>query len=51
MEAYVTQSLSTGTNELLCDISDKVCILTLNRPEKKNALSNSLTPALRKMLL
>ena len=42
--------IDTGTDELLCEISDRVCTLTLNRPNKKNALSNSLTPALRKML-
>ena len=43
--------IDTGTDELLCEISDRVCTLTLNRPNKKNALSNSLTPALRKMFL
>ncbi len=43
--------IDTGTDELLCEISKKVCILTLNRPDKKNALSPRLTPALRKILL
>ena len=41
---------STGTDQLLCDIDDGVATFTLNRPEKKNALSNELTPALRQGL-
>lgn len=40
-------SYKTGTEQLLCDIDDGVATFTLNRPEKKNALSNELTPALR----
>jgi enoyl-CoA hydratase/carnithine racemase len=42
--------VDTGTNELLCVIRDRVAIITLNRPEAKNALSDHLTPALRKMI-
>jgi enoyl-CoA hydratase/carnithine racemase len=44
-------SIDTGTDELLCDIDDGVATITLNRPEKRNALSNRLTPALRQTLL
>lgn len=44
-------SYETGTDQLLCDIADGVCTFTLNRPEKKNALSDELTPALRQGLL
>ena len=44
-------SYQTGTQELLCDIEDGVATFTLNRPEKKNALSDELTPALRQGLL
>lgn len=44
-------SYSTGTEHLLCDIDDGVATFTFNRPEKKNALSNELTPALRTGLL
>src|SRR5215471_12032249 len=44
------QSIDTGTDELLCGISDKVAIITLNRPEARNALSDHLTPALRRMI-
>ena len=41
----------TGTDHLLCEIDDGVATLTLNRPEKKNALGNELTPALRQAFL
>src|SRR5271170_1541931 len=40
----------TGTNELLCAIRDRVAVITLNRPEARNALSDNLTPALRSMI-
>jgi enoyl-CoA hydratase/carnithine racemase len=42
--------IDTGTNELLCVIRDRVAIITLNRPEVRNALSDTLTPALRTMI-
>ena len=42
--------LETGTRQLLAHIHGKVGILTLNRPESKNALSDELTPALRKKI-
>ena len=44
-------TIETGTEELLCRIDDRVAIITLNRPKKKNALSDHLTPALRQTLL
>lgn len=43
--------IDTGTDELLCEITDRVATVTLNRPEKKNSLSDQLTPALREILL
>ena len=43
--------LHTGTDELLAQLQDGVVWLTLNRPQKRNALSDQLTPALRAMLL
>jgi enoyl-CoA hydratase/carnithine racemase len=43
-------TIDTGTNELLCTIRDRVAIITLNRPEARNALSDDLTPALRTMI-
>jgi enoyl-CoA hydratase/carnithine racemase len=42
--------VETGTGELLCHIAGRVAILTLNRPEARNALSDNLTPALRRMI-
>jgi enoyl-CoA hydratase/carnithine racemase len=41
--------IDTGTGELLCEICDRVALITLNRPEARNALSDHLTPALRRM--
>jgi enoyl-CoA hydratase/carnithine racemase len=43
--------IDTGTDELLCEIRDRVATVTLNRPHKKNSLSSELTPALRQVLL
>jgi len=42
--------IDTGTDELLCVIRDRVAIITLNRPEVRNAMSDNLTPALRGMI-
>jgi 2-(1,2-epoxy-1,2-dihydrophenyl)acetyl-CoA isomerase len=43
--------LDTGTQELLCRIEDRVGVITLNKPDKKNALGDVLTPALRRTLV
>src|SRR5436309_9786772 len=43
-------TIDTGTDELLCVIRDRVAVITLNRPEVRNALSDTLTPALRTMV-
>ena len=43
-------TIDTGTDELLCVIRDRVAIITLNRPEARNAFSDTLTPALRTMI-
>jgi enoyl-CoA hydratase/carnithine racemase len=45
------QEIDTGTQELLCKIVDHVAVITLNKPRKKNALGDILTPALRQTLL
>ena len=42
--------VDTGTGELLCEIRNRVALITLNRPEARNALSDQLTPALRRMI-
>jgi 2-(1,2-epoxy-1,2-dihydrophenyl)acetyl-CoA isomerase len=42
--------IDTGTGELLCEIRDRVAVITLNRPQARNSLSDQLTPALRRMI-
>ena len=42
--------IETGTDELLCVIRDRVAVITLNRPDARNSLSDTLTPALRAMI-
>jgi enoyl-CoA hydratase/carnithine racemase len=43
--------IDTGTDELLCEIRERVATVMLNRPHKKNSLSDALSPALREVLL
>lgn len=43
--------IETGTDELRCEIRDRVATITLNRPEKRNALGDRLSPAFRQALL
>jgi enoyl-CoA hydratase/carnithine racemase len=43
-------TIDTGTTQLLCVIRERVAIITLNRPEARNAMSDLLTPALRRMI-
>lgn len=45
-----TQSFDTGSEQLLARLEDGVGVITLNRPEARNALSDSLTPALRRAI-
>ena len=45
------KSIDTGTDQLLCEHEDGVATVRFNRPEKRNALSDELTPALREILL
>ncbi|MFP6759479.1 MAG: enoyl-CoA hydratase-related protein [Alphaproteobacteria bacterium] len=40
-------SIDTGTDQLLFAIDEGVATITLNRPQARNALSDTLTPALR----
>lgn len=42
--------IDSGTSELLAEIRDRVAIVTLNRPEARNAFSNRLSPALRNLI-
>ncbi|MEI6545494.1 MAG: enoyl-CoA hydratase-related protein [Burkholderiales bacterium] len=45
-----TVVIDTGTDQLLCEIRERVAVITLNRPDARNALSDYLTPALRRMV-
>ncbi len=49
-EMTTETKIDTGTDELLCVIRDRVAVITLNRPEARNSLSDRLTPALRTMI-
>ncbi len=44
------ETLDTGTPELLARVEERVAVLTLNRPEARNALSDTLSPALRQSI-
>lgn len=50
METSAVRRIDTGTDELLCEVRDRVAVITLNRPQARNALSDQLSPALREML-
>lgn len=45
-----TQIWETGTEELLGELRDGVLCLTFNRPDARNALSDRLSPALRRAI-
>ncbi|MEX0287028.1 MAG: enoyl-CoA hydratase, partial [Paracoccaceae bacterium] len=49
--AMTTRHVDTGTDLLLFSVSDHIAIITLNCPDKKNALGDILTPALRQAIL
>jgi enoyl-CoA hydratase/carnithine racemase len=44
------ETLETGTHQLLARLEDGVAVLTLNRPEVRNALGDVVSPALRRMI-
>lgn len=43
--------IDTGTEQLLCRVEDHVATVSFNRPERRNALGDIVTPALRAILL
>ena len=43
----MSQKIDTKTDQLLCEVEGQVATITLNRPEKRNALGDVITPALR----
>lgn len=50
MDTTTARRIDTGTDELRCEVRDRVAVITLNRPEARNALSDHLSPALREMI-
>src|SRR5215217_931249 len=44
------RSLAAGTDDLLAHVEDGVAVVTLNRPERRNALSRALLDALAVVL-
>lgn len=42
--------IDSGTDQVLCAVEAGVGVITLNRPEARNALSHTLSPALRRMI-
>ena len=44
-------TIEAGTDELPCNVEDRVVTVTINKPDKRNALGDSFTPALGDMLL
>jgi enoyl-CoA hydratase/carnithine racemase len=44
------RALDTGSDQLLCRIEKRVGVVTLNRPEARNALSTELKEALQRLL-
>lgn len=49
MNAIAIRSIDTGTGELLCEVRERVAVITLNRPQARNSLSDQLSPALREL--
>ncbi|MBJ6371685.1 enoyl-CoA hydratase-related protein [Sedimentitalea arenosa] len=45
-----TRKLDTGTDHLSCEVSEHVALITLANPAKRNALSEPMTQALRRIL-
>lgn len=42
--------LDTGSGQVLAGVQDRVAVITLNRPERRNALSNEMFQALERVL-
>jgi 2-(1,2-epoxy-1,2-dihydrophenyl)acetyl-CoA isomerase len=42
--------LDTGTEDLLADVDDGVAVLTMNRPERRNAMSEAMMSAMERVL-
>ena len=49
-DASAPQSVETGSDQLECRVEDRVAIITLNRPEARNALTLELKAALLRVI-
>ena len=47
----IKNNIIKNTDHLQAEVRDGIGIIAFNRPEAKNALSDELTPELRRMLL
>ena len=45
MTTTADRRIDTGTDELRCEVRDRVAIVTLNRPQARNSLSDQLRAA------
>ena len=45
-----SRTIETGTNDLLARVEGGVAVLTMNRPERRNALSGAMLQALGETL-
>ncbi|MEM7412336.1 MAG: enoyl-CoA hydratase-related protein [Myxococcota bacterium] len=46
----MSETIETGTEQLLCHVDERVAVLTLHRPEARNALTIEMKEALRAVL-
>ena len=46
----MVKEIKTGTSQLIVEETNQIVTITLNNPKYKNALSEDLTPYLRKIL-
>ena len=44
------RTIDTGTDDLLAGVEDGVATLTMNRPERRNAMSGAMNQALARVL-
>ena len=47
----IKNNIIKNTDHLQAEVRDGIGIIAFNRPEAKNALSDELTPELRRMLM
>lgn len=46
----IDRTIDTGTEDILADVTDSIATITLNRPERRNALSDAMFEGLKKLL-